>query len=126
MLKETPRSLRAYFAIVAAYSAFVGVAQVARFRGSILHLLVGAVTLVLAFLFAYIVAKFAVLLSRQPSFIKRVLTVSFSVSIVGFLASLFGGLQPSALFGVIFSALIYFYLTSSVTRLAGEATAPNT
>ncbi len=125
MLKETPRSLRLYFGIVAVFSLLPIVAVITQGRGSLLVLAITLVSAIFGALFAYIAIRFAELLRKNPKFITNVLIGNFALSIVGFGLSLMGGLQPASLVRLLIAALIYFYLVKSVIRLSAEATQEN-
>ena len=125
MLKETPKSLRLYFGIVSAFSLLSGIAALAQSRGSVVVIALSVASIVFGLLFGYVVVKLSELLLNRPSFIKSVLTTNFALSILVFLISLTGGIQPGPLFRLGIATLIYFYLVKSVTRLSAEASAQN-
>jgi hypothetical protein len=125
MLRETPRSLRLYFGIVAALSLLWGVRAIYLAGSSPLVVALSGANIVFGFLFAYITIRFTELLPRRPAFIRNVLAANLALAVIGFLLSLSGGIQPGALFSLGIALLIYFYLVKSVTRLSAEATSKN-
>ena len=122
MLKETPRSLRLYFGLVAAYMLLPVVIVIYRGGSSPLVFLLLATSIVFGLLFAYIALHFTELLPKRPAFIRNVLGANLPRAVIGFLLSLSAGVQPGALFGLGIAPLIYFYLVKNVTRLSAEAT----
>ena len=125
MLKETPKSLRLFFGIVAALSLLFGVAAISQGSRSALVVVPALVAITFGILFAYIAGNFYELISKNPSFIKGVLISNFSLSIVGFGLSLAGVLQPARVGQLLFDALICFYLVRSVARLSSNAVPQN-
>ena len=121
MLKETPRSLRQYFGLIAAISILFGGAGV--YEGRIVPIAVALsfVTLIFGALYLYITIKFVVLLPKKPVFIKNVLTANLIFGLLMYSLSLFAGFHPGALIQIAIEVLVYFYLVKSVNRLSAEA-----
>jgi small basic protein len=120
-LKETPKSLRLYFGVVAAVSFYYGVAMVAQGPLSPLVAVFSALNILFGALFSYIVVKFSALLHTNPSFIKWILAANLTFSVVGFGLSLLEGIQFGSVVVLVLAVLIYVYLVRSVTRLSNEA-----
>lgn len=120
MLKETPKSLRLYFAFIAAISLLPIATAVVRGQFSALVSWDMLVNLVFGVAFATIAVRFHQLL-RNPAPIKAVLIVSMISMLISFTASLRGGLHTPAVIALILSFLIFVYLMRSVTRLSKEA-----
>ena len=121
-LEETPRSLRTYFGIVSAISLFSGYVAITQARGSLVVLALAAANVILGVLFGYIVVQFTPLLTKKPGFIKGVLIVNFTLSLIIFLLSSVGGLPPSAFWRFLVAVAVFVYLMKSVARLSKELT----
>ncbi|MFI5335891.1 MAG: hypothetical protein ACHQ5A_03860, partial [Opitutales bacterium] len=80
MLKETPRSVRAYFALVAILWFIAALAGFRLAGGKPLLLLLAGLSLLLCVLYAYVVTRFMDLLKNHSGFIKNVLTVGLVYS----------------------------------------------
>ena len=119
MLKETPKSLRLYFALVAGMSLLP--MSTAIVRGQFSDLVSWSTLLNVAFsvCFVYIVIRFERLL-RNPTPIKVVLIVSMALGVISFVVSLQSGLQTRQVGSFILAMLIFVYLMRSVTRLSNE------
>lgn len=120
-LKETPKSLRIYFGLVAAASFYYALAMIAPGVISPLVVVFSLVNVVFGVLFTYIVVKFAALLHTKPSFIKKVLAANLMFSVIGFALSLLGGMQLGPVISLVIAVILYVYLVRSVTRLSSEA-----
>lgn len=123
MLKETPRSLRLYFVLVAAFSFLSAAEPFVKGTVStpIAWLSVG-VGLAFGILYALIAIRFDALL-RKPTPIQVVLIVNLVQATISFAASLLQGTALlRAILGFALSALIFVYLIRSVRRLSLEAT----
>jgi hypothetical protein len=124
MLKETPRSLRQYFSLVAILSSFPLVFNVARGGYSTLLTPFALLNFASFAAFAYIVIRFYSLLPN-PKFIQAVLGVGGIWTLIGFAFSLRRGVDTRAVVVVVISLLVMVYLMKSVTRLSREATQKN-
>ena len=123
MLKETPRSLRQYFGLVAVLTLLIGAVGLYAGRLTPLLLIISFLTVAFGAMYLYITIKFAELLPKKPAFIKNVLTANLVLRALMFLLSLAAGVRPGALFQIIIALLVYFYLVKSVTRLSAEVAA---
>lgn len=122
MLRETPKSLRLYFAFLAVLSLLPIAKAVVRGQFSDLVSWSTLVDLTLTVYLVYIVIRFEQLL-RQPIIIKVWLIASMS-SAAGYLAASLGSEhQATAIGAVILSVLIFVYLMKSITRLSKEVSA---
>ena len=135
MLKETPRSLRLFFGILAFLYAimFAGavsevtilVLKKAEFHLSVLFVAQTLYKLAVAVAFGFVVAKFAYLIRENPKGIKRVVHLNFWGSIVFVVIYLLRGTPPNYLGGII-SLIVYLYLLNSVDRISKELLEPKT
>ena len=125
MLKETPKSLRLYFAFVAGLSLLPIAAVIFQGRLSDLVSLTMLLNFTMAGLFAYVVIRFQRLL-RNPKPIVVILVASGTLSVISFVASWQGGTPTFAqVAGLTLAVLITLYLLKSVTRLSKEVSAEN-
>jgi hypothetical protein len=122
MLKETPRSLRTYFGLIAAFYLLIGIGGLSRGRYNWIIFVALLTNICFGALFGYITMRFEALLSGRPRFIKGVLTVNVVTSAV-FTVLLFASVVNLVQFAI--GLLIYFYLMKTVTRLSNEEPEPN-
>jgi len=120
MLKETPKSLRLYFGIIAAFYLLIGIAAIIRTAGTAFSSIYVLQNLVFGALFASITIRFESLLKNSPMFIKGVLTANLVLSLFWFVILLRNGTQPATVIGLVVGLLIYFYLIKTVNRLSKE------
>jgi hypothetical protein len=121
MLKETPRSLRQYFALIAIISLLPFLSAIVQGRWSLFASIPALVDLCLAGLFVYIAVRFYALL-RTPTFILTVLMASAASLILSYGAHfLRTGVEVRSVTVLGLSLLVFWYLFRSVTRLAREA-----
>lgn len=122
MLKETPKSLRLYFAFIAGISLLPIATAIVRGQFSDLASWSSLVDAAFAVWFVYVAIRFERLL-RNPTPIKALLIVSMASAVISFLASLQSEIQTFPVGAFILSALIFIYLMKSVTRLSKEVSA---
>ena len=122
MFKETPSSLRRYFAL----AAFL--CLIASLLAILFHEKTGPVhsdaatfaVLLNGVAFAFVAVRFGALIVKAPGTIKAVLHVSFWADcVVGVSFSRFPN-NMSDRFGWVIAAIIYMYLLHSVTRISDE------
>jgi len=122
MFKETPSSLRRYFALVAFLCLITSLLMI------LFHEKAGAAQLSAAtyaallngLAFAFVAVQFGTLIVKSPGTIKAVLHISFWADFV--LGVSFGSLPygMSDRLGWVIATIIYMYLLHSVTRISGE------
>ncbi len=124
MFKETPSSLRRYFALVAFLCLIASLSQVAvlfleKTGRSQLSVATFA-TLLSGLAFAFVAVRFGTLIAKSPGTIKAVLHVSFWADcIVGVSFGRFPS-RMSDRFGWVIATVIYMYLLHSVARISDE------
>ncbi len=119
-MKETPRSLRIYFGIGAALTLFWALSLLATL--SIVGVLLGLVYLGSAALLGYIAWRLPQMLLTSTKLVIVALAFGIGSSLLGVVLSLVAGAGiVSALFQVLVSVGISFYLYKSVERLSAEA-----
>ena len=119
LLKETPRSLRQYFGLVAGLQILALIGMISGGTASLLTFSFWE-TVVTAVLFIYIVVRFPALL-LQPTTIKVVLALGLVESTAWFVARLFGGVTVTQVVTFVLAVSIYWYRWRSVVRLSAEA-----
>lgn len=125
MLKETPRSLRQYFTLIAILSLLPFILAAFQQRWSAFASMSAIVDLGFVGLFIYIAVRFYVLL-KKPTLILAVLTLGAASMLVSHVARFIrGDLGSSSIAIVVISLLVYWYLFRSVTRLSREAAQQN-
>jgi hypothetical protein len=124
MFKETPSSLRRYFALVAFLCIIASLAQVAVLvlqKTEPAHLSAAASAALLNGLaFGFVAIQFGTLIVKSPGTIRAVLHVSFWADFA--LGVSFGSLPHgmSDRLGWVIATIIYMYLLHSVTRISDE------
>lgn len=127
-MRETVRSLRAYFilsglATLFSYSRAVAV----NYQGAfVLATVVGVIGIGFSLAFVYVGFALPGLLARSPGRIVTLLYVSAGWVVFVFVLGLVEGLAPVAVFILVLSLLILWYLLKNVRRLAAEAQAGTT
>jgi hypothetical protein len=120
MLKETARSLRAYFVLVAVFCLLGCVGIMVRGSENPLVLAMGLITFGFGVVDGYIAYRMEHLLLHNPHFIKGVLSAGAAYGSLISLLGLLSGQVVGPFIRLILMALIYLYLTKQVTRLAAE------
>jgi uncharacterized membrane protein len=121
MLKENPRSLRQYFALIAIISLLPFLSAIVQGRWSLFASVPALVDLCLAGLFVYIAVRFYALL-QTPTFILTVLMASAASLILNYgVRFMRMGVDRWSIANVAFALLVFWYLFRSVARLAREA-----
>src|ERR1043165_7992052 len=116
MFKETPRSLRQYFTLIAILSLIPFISAVAQGRWSVFASVSAVLDLCFAALLVYIAVRFYVLI-RRPTLILAVLTFGTASMLVSCGLRLIRSGADSTLIAIVgVSLLIYWYLFRSVTR----------
>jgi hypothetical protein len=122
-MKETVRSLRAYFilsglATLLSYSRALWV----NFQGPIkLASVIGVVGIAFSLAFLYVGFSLPALLTRSVGRIVTLLYVSTGWVVFVFFLGLLEGLAPVAVLTLVLTLLILWYLLKNVRRLAAEA-----
>ena len=126
-MKETVRSLRAYFilsGIASLWFGFLGLAvnlQTAISPATILMASIGIVGVGFSLAFVYVGVFLPGLLRSSSHRIVILLYASTAWAVLTFLLSLLNGVQPGAIVVIVISLLILWYLLRNVRRLAAEA-----
>lgn len=129
-MRETIRSLRAYFILTGLASLFFGSLGVAANLRSaispatIVAAAIGIVGISLALAFLYVGGCLPALLRSSSHRIILLLYVSTGWAVLSFLLSLLNGVQGVTVFVLVISLLILWYLMRNVRRLAAEAQQP--
>jgi sensor histidine kinase YesM len=118
MFKETSRSLRLYFGLLAALWLFSSTMMAFKASLAFTFLLTWVSQAIFGLLFAYITFRFEVLLLKSPKFIINVLTGRLVLSFVGFGLSILHGFHLNSIIPLIIALLVYFYLITNLRRLA--------
>jgi hypothetical protein len=124
MLKETPRSLRAYFALVTLFwflGAFGGYRQAG---SNHVVLFLAGLSMLLCVLYAYVVTRFPHLLRDNPVFLKNTLTAGLIYSLGLTVLSVLNGAATGGLIRILIAIAVYLYLVKSVNRLSAEVAPP--
>jgi predicted membrane channel-forming protein YqfA (hemolysin III family) len=126
-MKETVRSLRAYFLLSGIASLCFGFLGLAASLPTVISpttLLVASIGIVgigFSLAFLYVGAFLPGLLRNSSHRIVILLYASTAWAVLTFLLSLLNGVQPGAIVVIVISLLILWYLLRNVRRLAGEA-----
>jgi hypothetical protein len=126
-MKETVRSLRAYFilsGIASLWFGFLGLAvnlQTAISPATILMASIGIVGVGFSLAFLYVGVFLPGLLRSSSHRIVILLYASTVWAVLTFLLSLLNGVQPGAIVVIVISLLILWYLLRNVRRLSAEA-----
>jgi len=121
-MRETVGSLCAYFIL----GGLVGVFSALRINllnAGIIGEVVGVITIAFSVAFVYVGFTLSKLLRSSASRVATLLYASAGWSVFAFLLSVLGGPPAIALFTLILSLLIVWYLLKNARRLAGEAQA---
>jgi hypothetical protein len=124
-MKETVRSLRAYFILSGLATLFAyGHALVVNFQGPFkVPTVVGVIGIGFSLAFLYVGFTLPGLLKSSAGRIVTLLYVSTGWVLFVFLLGLLEGLAPVAVITLLLSLLILWYLLKNVRRLAAEAQA---
>lgn len=122
-MKETVRSLRAYFILSGLATLFFSASALrVSLPGPLtIAMIVDVVSIGFSLAFLYVGFSLAGLLRSSPDRIVILLYVSTGWTVFVYLRSLFLGLSPFALGWLIITLLILWYLLRNVRRLAAEA-----
>ncbi|OLB22087.1 MAG: hypothetical protein AUH15_07480 [Acidobacteriales bacterium 13_2_20CM_55_8] len=126
-MKETVRSLRAYFilsGIASLWFGFLGLAvnlQTAISPATILMASIGIVGVGFSLAFVYVGVFLPGLLRSSSHRIVILLYASTVWAVLTFLLSLLNSVQPGAIVVIVISLLILWYLLRNVRRLSAEA-----
>jgi hypothetical protein len=122
-MRETVRSLRAYFILSGVATLFsYGRAFSVNFQGSFMFAaVIGIIGMSFSLAFIYVGFALPALLRSSVGRIVMLLYVSTSWVVFVFLLGLMSGLAPVAVFTLVVSLLILWYLLKNVRRLAVEA-----
>lgn len=124
-MRETVRSLRAYFILSGLAGAFSAVSalRVSLLGAGIIGVIVGLISLGFSLAFVYVGFTLQKLLSASASRIVTLLYASAGWTVFFFGLSLLGGSSAFGLVTLIFTLLIVWYLLKNVRRLAAETQA---
>jgi hypothetical protein len=124
-MRETVRSLRAYFIFSGLAGVFFAVSalRVSLLGVGVLGVIVGLISMGFSLAFVYVGFTLPKLLRGSASRIVVLLYASAGWTVFFFLLSLLGGPSTFGLVTLILTLLILWYLLKNVRRLAGEAQA---
>jgi hypothetical protein len=122
-MRETVRSLRAYFILSGLASLYWSVSALRlNLLGSVSALaILNAISIVFSLAFLYVGFALAGLLKSHANRIVALLYASGALTVLLFLLSLLGGFVPFALISCILTLLILWYLLKNIRRLTAEA-----
>jgi hypothetical protein len=118
-MRETVRSLKAYFIVSAILSAFVNLRVIG--AGGGLALAIGGIGLGFALAFLYVGVRLRQLLATSPAQVTTLLVAAASFTVLIFLLNLMSGAGAGSVPFLLFGLLILWYLFTNVRRLAAEA-----
>jgi hypothetical protein len=121
-MRETVGSLRAYF-ILSGVAGVFSALRINLLNAGIIGAVVEVITIAFSLAFVYVGFTLSNLLRSSASRIATLLYASAGWSVFAFLLSVLGGPSAIALFTLILSLLIVWYLLKNVRRLAGEGQA---
>ena len=121
-MRETVGSLRAYFILSGLAGVFPAL-RINLLNAGIIGAVVEVITIAFSLAFVYVGFTLSKLLRSSASRLATLLYASAGWSVFAFLLSVLGGPSAIALFTLILSLLIVWYLLKNVRRLAGEAQA---
>jgi hypothetical protein len=121
-MRETVGSLRAYF-ILSGLAGVFSALRINLLNAGIIGAVVEVITIAFSLAFVYVGFTLSKLLRSSASRLATLLYASAGWSVFAFLLSVLGGPSAIALFTLILSLLIVWYLLRNVRRLAGEAQA---
>jgi Ca2+/Na+ antiporter len=120
-MRETVRSLRAYFIFSGLAGLFFGVSALrVNLLGTAIGAIIGLISIGFSLAFVYVGFTLPKLLRVSANRIVTLLYASTGWTVLFFLLSLFGGLSVFGLVTLILTLLILWYLLKNVRRLAAE------
>jgi len=121
-MKETPRSLQAYFGISGGLAGLAALGQLLGTANALAKVF-ALVNLGFAITGIVIAARLRTMLVNSPQTILRFLVASGGWTIALSLLSLAAGINPAVLVTAVVVLLVIWYLYASVRRLSAEARA---
>lgn len=123
-MRETVRSLRAYFIFSGLAGVFFGVSALrANLLGTAIGAIIGFISIGFSLTFVYVGFTLAKLLRVSANRIVMLLYASTAWTVFFFLLSLLGGPSVFGLVALVLTLLILWYLLKNVRRLAAEVQA---
>lgn len=118
-MKESVRSMAAYFILVALIGAYANIRAILRSPNELFVIIPCAISALWALMFLYMGIRLRKLLVTSYSFLKIVLLISLGLLVIRFLLSL-AVQAPMGLVTAVVGVLIILYLLANVKRLAKE------
>jgi len=122
-MRETVGSLRAYFILSGLGGIFTAL-RISLLNAGIIGVLVEVITIAFSLAFVYVGFTLSKLLRSSANRVTMLLYASAGWSVCALLLSVLDGPSAIAVFTLVLSLLILWYLLKNVRRLAGEAQAP--
>lgn len=123
-MRETVRSLRAYFIFSGLAGVFFGVSALrANLLGTAIGAIIGFISIGFSLTFVYVGVTLPKLLRVSANRIVMLLYASTAWTVFFFLLSLLGGPSVFGLVALVLTLLILWYLLKNVRRLAAEVQA---
>ena len=123
-MRETVRSLRAYFIFSGLAGVFFGVSALrANLLGTAIGAIIGLISIGFSLAFVYVGFTLPKLLRVSANRIVMLLYASTAWTVFFFLLSLLGGPSVFGLVALVLTLLILWYLLKNVRRLAAEVQA---
>lgn len=123
-MRETVRSLRAYFIFSGLAGVFFGVSALrANLLGTAIGAIIGFISIGFSLAFVYVGFTLPKLLRVSANRIVMLLYASTAWTVFFFLLSLLGGPSVYGLVALVLTLLILWYLLKNVRRLAAEVQA---
>lgn len=123
-MRETVRSLRAYFIFSGIAGVFFGVSALrANLLGTAIGAIIGFISIGFSLTFVYVGFTLPKLLRVSANRIVMLLYASTAWTVFFFLLSLLGGPSVFGLVALVLTLLILWYLLKNVRRLAAEVQA---
>lgn len=123
-MRETVRSLRAYFIFSGLAGVFFGVSALrANLLGTAIGAIIGFISIGFSLAFVYVGFTLPKLLRVSANRIVMLLYASTAWTVFFFLLSLLGGPSVFGLVALVLTLLILWYLLKNVRRLAAEVQA---
>lgn len=123
-MRETVRSLRAYFIFSGLAGVFFGVSALrANLLGTAIGAIIGFISIGFSLTFVYVGFTLPKLLRVSANRIVMLLYASTAWTVFFFLLSLLGGPSVFGLVALVLTLLILWYLLKNVRRLAAEVQA---
>lgn len=123
-MRETVRSLRAYFIFSGLAGVFFGVSALrANLLGTAIGAIIGFISIGFSLTFVYVGFTLPKLLRVSANRIVMLLYASTAWTVFFFLLSLLGGPSVFSLVALVLTLLILWYLLKNVRRLAAEVQA---